>query len=123
MRFNLIIPNIRLRLKFGNGKRHSIPLPERPRKIKRITSEAFLLTKELLRKIKRPRVKIRQRCRPKLPVIYKITNDSASYEGHAYEPSNINNAYESLLWNWRRVIEWEKYINDPLENKKGHIIT
>ena len=29
-----------------------------------------------------------------------------------YEPTNINYAYNSDFWRWRRVAEWEKYIND-----------
>jgi hypothetical protein len=88
----------------------------RPRKIKRITSGAFLGIKELLKKIKRPRVKTKQCCRKKPPVIYKIANDLTSYEAHAYEPSNIGDTYDSMFWSWRRVIAWEKYINDPVEN-------
>jgi len=104
----------------GNGKRHRIPLPVRPRKIKRITFEAFLDIKELLKKIKRPRAKIRRRYRKKPPVIYKITNDLAHYETRSYEPSKIGDTYNSRFWSWRRVIAWEKYINDPLEDKKGH---
>jgi len=45
--------------------------------------------------------------------------------GHtgAYEPSNISSVYHSSFWQWRRVAEWYRYINDPMENKKGHIIT
>ena len=110
--------SIRSFFKDGNGKRHSTPSYSRPRKIKRITSETFLLIKGLLRKLKRPRVKTKQHCHKKTPVIYKTANDSKSYKAHAYEPSNISNAYDSDFWRWRRVAEWEKYINDPLENNK-----
>ncbi len=40
-----------------------------------------------------------------------------------YEPSNIISVYDSLEWQWRRVTEWDYYINDPVENIKGHMIT
>jgi len=40
---------------------------------------------------------------------------------HTYKPSKISDTRDSLFWSWRRVKEWEKYVNDPLENKKGHI--
>jgi hypothetical protein len=92
----------------------------RPRKIKRITLEAFLRLKELLKRFKQPQVnKIRQP-RKKLPKIYKIaTGDNYEYK-RAFEPSKIANTRDSLFWSWRRVIAWDKYINDPLENKKGH---
>jgi len=42
---------------------------------------------------------------------------------HEFEPGQIDNVYDSPPWKWRRVAEWERYINDPLENKNGHIIT
>lgn len=106
---------------FGNGKIHRTPLPERPRKIKRITSEAFLAIKLLLKEVKLPRVNKRRPYRKKPAVIYKITSKPESYHAHAYKPSKISDTRDSLFWSWRRVKEWEKYINDPLENKKGHI--
>ena len=39
-----------------------------------------------------------------------------------YEPSKMANVYDSPLWQWRRVIQWDKYLNDPVDNRKGHII-
>jgi len=42
---------------------------------------------------------------------------------YEYEPSNIINAYDSPLWQWRRVNEWHRYLNDPIEKIKGHMIT
>ena len=42
---------------------------------------------------------------------------------YEYEPSNIISVYNSTKWQWRRVYEWYDYINDPIENIKGHIIT
>jgi hypothetical protein len=31
-----------------------------------------------------------------------------------YEPSNAINVYDSSPWQWRRVIQWDKYVNDPV---------
>ena len=104
----------------GNGKRHRTPLPERPKRIKRITLEAFLRIKELLRGLKRPGVNRRYVYRKKPLKIYKRADAGIQGYKNTYEPSNINATRDSLFWSWRRVVEWEKYINDPLENKNGH---
>jgi hypothetical protein len=48
-------------------------------------------------------------------------NDIAIYCD--YEPTNISNTRNSSFWQWRRVAEWYRYINDPIENKNGHMIT
>ena len=49
---------------------------------------------------------------------------NAQNYAHEYEPSNIINVYDSPLWQWRRVAQWHRYINDPYENiKSGHMIT
>jgi len=40
-----------------------------------------------------------------------------------YEPTNMASAYNSLYWRWQRVTEWDRYINDPIEKMKGHMIT
>jgi len=44
-------------------------------------------------------------------------NGNAIY--YDYEPSRIQNTYESSFWQWRRVAEWFRYINDPCENIRG----
>jgi hypothetical protein len=107
--------------RIGNRKIHGIPLPERPRKIKRITLEAFSGIKELVKRVKQPRVdKIRRR-RKKAVKKHKITGCDEQGHKKSYEPDEfIGDTRESRLWSWRRVIAWERYINDPLENKKGH---
>jgi len=38
---------------------------------------------------------------------------------HDYEPSRIDNTRNSSFWQWRRVKEWYRYINDPYENVRG----
>ena len=52
----------------------------------------------------------------------KVAN-TVQHHAHAYEPTNIVDTYDSALWRWRRVAEWERYINDPVENNNGHMIT
>jgi hypothetical protein len=108
----------------GNGKRHRTPYPAGLRKIKRISLNTFLRLKELFNSVKvynsitprgnRKKSNLRRR------------NLSVTVQQHyvyEYEPSNIINAYGSSIWRWRRVYEWYNYINDPIENIKGRIIT
>ena len=80
----------------------------------------FLKIKELLKRVKRPQVNKRRYFRKKPPKIYKTANTNTQEYKRAYEPSKIGNTRNSLFWRWYRVKEWEKYINDPLENKKRH---
>lgn len=55
--------------------------------------------------------------------IYKIAASNKYMNKRAYDPSDfIDSTRNSSLWSWRRVKAWEKYINDPLENKRGHKI-
>ena len=115
--------SIQSQKQLGNGKRHRTPTPQGLRKIKRISSEVFLSLKELVDSIKAynsitPRgyrkKSILSRKKPKIII-----------QNHAceYKPSNMSNVYDSLLWRWRRVTQWHRYINDPIENIKGHMIT
>lgn len=56
--------------------------------------------------------------------IYSVShkkNDIAIY--YDYEPSRIDNTRNGPFWQWRRVTEWYRYINDPIENINGHMIT
>jgi len=49
----------------------------------------------------------------------KRTDASIFNNAHSvYEPTNINYAYNSDFWRWRKVIEWGKYINDPMNKVK-----
>ena len=114
-------------LQIGNGKRHSNPLPVRPRKIKRITSEAFLSIKELFGKFKpyfktkrSMRIQTPRRCMRRRSVFLRGGEARLKNHTHTYEPSNIDSTRNSLFWSWRRVVAWERYINDPLENNKRH---
>lgn len=102
----------------GNRKRDSNPLPKRPRKIKRVNSETFLRIKQLLENIVRPQVNKKQIYRIKPAKVYKESRAVQFESKDTFEPSNINNTRDSLFWRWRRVAEWEKYINDPLEKIK-----
>ena len=104
----------------GNGKIHRTPSPVGLRKIKRISFEVFLSLKELLNNFK-PRFekKIRPYCKRQI-VINKPEPVQPAY-GQPYEPTNMADAYDSLFWQWRRVAEWYRYINDPYENINGHM--
>ena len=109
---------------FGNGKIHRTPSPQGLRKIKRVSLETFLRLKEFVNSLKvyepiTPRGNRKKSIlRRKKPVIAKQNHTNE------YVPSNISNAYDSPLWQWRRVAQWNRYINDPHENiKNGHIIT
>ena len=43
---------------------------------------------------------------------------------HEYEPSKAVNVRDSSPWRWRRVVQWDRDVNDPYENIiKGHMIT
>jgi hypothetical protein len=102
----------------GNGKRHRIPSPKGLRKIKRISFETFLSLKELLKRFNQP-VALKHRGRFNKPLVAnKKRYAGIQISGCAYQPSKISDAYDSTFWQWRRVISWERYINDPLEKIK-----
>ena len=104
----------------GNGKIDRTPTPQGLIKIKRVSLEAFLRLKELVNSIKMitPRGNRKKSVlkRKKLCIVKQdhINN---------YGPSNIIYVYDSLILRWRRVNEWHRYINDPIEKLSGHIIT
>ena len=108
----------------GNRKGHRTPSPQSLRKIKRINLEAFNRIKILLKEFRQPAAKQPHRIRVKLPAIsFKksvIKQISPCIRGQEH----IINMQSSSCWQWRRVVEWERnIINDPLENKNGHMIT
>jgi len=112
-----IIPKL-----IGNGKTHRTPLPRGLKKIRIISFKAFLNLKGLFKHFKRPDAIKPQRYHKKLT----LTNNrpAIAIQDHAtgtYEPSRINDAFNSLFWQWRRVSEWHRYINDPYENINGHM--
>ena len=120
----------------GNGKTHHTPTPEGLRKIKIISFEVFLKLKELLKVFKErnaiflshnaPRIKdLNSTIHPARSIASKkslLKNNNAA-QTCSYEPTQIGYAYNSSFWQWQRVSEWFKYINDPSENINGHIIT
>jgi hypothetical protein len=110
----------RLLLSAGNGKRHSTPSPVGLRKIKRVSLKVFLGLKESVNSVKEitPRGN-RKKSKPRFKEHVTVIPNYI-YE---YEPSNIIYADDSLLWQWRRVNEWHRYINDPVDKIKGHMIT
>ena len=106
----------------GNGKIDHTPSPVGLRKIKRISFEVFLSLKELLNNFKPRLEKKLQRCRKHRIAIHELEPVEPACE-QSYEPTNMAHAYESLFWQWRRVAEWHRYINDPYENIKGNMTT
>ena len=42
---------------------------------------------------------------------------------YEYEPSNAIHVVDSPPWRWRRVNEWHRYLDDPADKIKGHMIT
>jgi hypothetical protein len=126
---------------FGNGKRHYTPTPQWLSKIKRISFKDFLSLKELLKNFKGHGISLSDNRAPRTkdfktdkhllrPIISKeriMARKEHNYHPQAqtYEPSKISSVYNSSFWQWRRVAEWERYINDPYENINinGHIIT
>jgi hypothetical protein len=116
---------------FGNGKRDRTPSPSRLRKIKRVSFKAFLYLKRLLKDFRRETPKPKKdskflsRRTPTIndpdagiPVAQHKKNGNGLHYG--YEPSRIQNTRDSSFWQWRRVAEWYRYINDPCENINGH---
>ena len=120
-------------LNVGNGKRHRTPTPQGLRKIKRISFEAFFNLKGLFKDFRRDAIKPKSGSNllsHRAPTINDLEteihlaphkkNGIAMYD---YEPSRMHNTRNSSFWQWRRVVEWERYINDPLENINGHMTT
>ena len=124
----------------GNGKRHHTPTPLRLRKIKVVSLKVFFCLKELFKNFKRdvtkpqklpnylsPRAStindLKAGIHPTRDIVSTKRTVAPDNHKHTYEPTQIYNTRNSSFWQWRRVREWDKYINDPLENISGHIIT
>ena len=109
--------------RIGNGKIDHTPHPVGLRKIKSISFEVFLRLKAFVNSLKvydpiTPRGNRKKSIlRREKPV---IATQNCTYD---YEPSNAIYVQDSPLWQWRRVAQWHRYINDPVENIKGHMIT
>jgi hypothetical protein len=111
------------RTAFGNGKIHRTPTPQGLRKIKVIRLEAFLSLKALFNKCKCFNSKERLRRLRTVKVRKDVPGIVVQNRVNEYEPSKMINVYDSPLWQWRRVIQWDKYLNDPVDNRKGHMVT
>jgi hypothetical protein len=117
-------------MRTGNGKRDRTPTPKGLRKIKRISFKAFLYLKGLFKDFRRETLKPEKGLKilsHRAPTINDFENrihlTPAKKNGNAiyygYEPSRIQNTRDSSFWQWRRVAEWYRYINDPCENIRG----
>jgi hypothetical protein len=108
----------------GNGKIDRTPTPQGLRKIKRVSLEVFLRLKAFINSLNvfdqitsrgDRKISILKRAKP------VIATQNCTYD---YEPSNAIYVQDSPLWQWRRVAQWHRYINDPYDNiKSGHMIT
>ena len=106
----------------GNGKIDSTPHPLGLRRIKRVSLKVFVGLKELVGNKVHASIPPRG-YRKKSRISRKEPEVIDRYNDAEYEPSNIDTAYDSLRWRWRRVTQWDRYINDTIENIKGHMIT
>ena len=104
----------------GNGKIDRTPHPLGLRKIKIVSVKVFESLKELVSNGNKLFKSITPRGnREKSQVLCKEPVFIERQEAHEYEPSPIDTAYEGLRWRWRRVTEWHRYIDDPIEKYKG----
>ena len=107
----------------GNGKTHRTPSPVGLRKIKRITLELFLSLEALVDSFKVIDLITPRGYQKKSKLSPKEPDSIIQHYAHEYEPSNAINVCDSAPWRWRRVNEWDRYINDPINKLNGHIIT
>jgi len=106
----------------GNGKIDRYPLLEGVK-----VKEILIIKKEIFEKIREEAIVFkrwltgllpRQRKARKKQVEYKTTNAKINGTTYSrrYVPTNIWQTRDSLFWKWRMVKEWDKYINDPMDN-------
>jgi len=108
----------------GNGKTHRTPSPVGLQKIKIVSLELFLRLKELVNSIKVNDPITPRGNRKKSKLSRKTPDIVIRHYAHEYEPSKAINVRDSSPWQWRRVAQWDRDLNDPFENIiKGHIIT
>ena len=107
----------------GNGKRDRTPFPQGLRKIKRISFNTFLSLKELFNNLRVHRLITPRGYQKKSKSLHKKPKLIAQHRICSHEPSNAVNVRDSSPWKWRRVAQWDRYINDPCEKIKGHMIT
>ncbi len=101
----------------GNGKRDRPLFPAGLKKIKRVSSKIFLSLKKLAANSKMYKKITPRGNRKKSKVALKKQNIITRHYVRKHEPSNIINVYNSTYQRWRRVIEWDLYINDPYERQ------
>ena len=108
----------------GNGKTHRTPSPAGLKKIKRVSLELFLRLQAIVNDLKVIEL-IPPRGYQKKSKVLKFNRISAIIDTRPdeYRPSAITSVLDSQLWQWRRVNEWDRYINDPVDKLNGHIIT
>jgi len=94
------------------------------RKIKRVSLELFLSLQALVNSFKVSDLIPPRRDQKKSKVLRPGRAGAViDTRPDEYRPSRIVNVFHSPLWQWRRVNEWDRYINDPIDKLNGHIIT
>jgi len=91
------------------------------KKIKRVSLAVFLGLKELVVNSVKEITPRGNRKKPKPRFKDRVT--AIPHYEYEYEPSNAIYVGDSSLWRWHRVSEWRRYLNDPIDKIKGHMIT
>ena len=108
--------------KIGNGKTHRTPSPAGLQKIKRVSLEIFLSLQALVNSFKVSDLITPRGYQKKSKVLKHVKIDTViDTRPNEYRPSKITGVLDSQLWRWRRVNEWDRYINDPAYKLNGHI--
>ncbi len=109
--------------RIGNGKRHCTPLPWSLRKIKRVSFNVFLGLKELVNGVKVVDLITPRGNQKKSKLSRKKPGIVNERHANEYEPSTAIRLFNSPPWQWHRVSEWHRDINDTGKKLKGHMIT
>ena len=106
----------------GNGKIDRYPLLEGVK-----VKEILIIKKEIFKKIREDAIVFKRWLTRLLPRQRKarkkqlecetknVKSNGAAY-CRDYNPTNIWQTRDSPFWKWRMVKEWDKYINDPMDN-------
>ena len=91
-------------------------------KIKRVSLEIFLSLQALVNSFKVIELITPRGYQKKSKVLRSAKIDAViDTRPNEYRPSKITGVLDSQLWRWRRVKEWDHYMNDPVEKLSGHI--
>jgi hypothetical protein len=109
---NLFWGQVNSARRFGNGKRHRTPSPVGLRKIKRVSFKVFCALKELVNSVKVNDLIPTRRDQKKSVLRRKKLGLVQQSHVNEYEPSTTINMFSSPPWQWHRIAEWDRYINN-----------